>query len=210
MKFRLYLLISAFIAAVACSCSDKKENPPPPTPLVKKETAKPNSNEAPVKGPIVNIIDTIELKRLVLCVKDSSATSFGLSEKLSNIINKKIPDAITVTKLKMMGPPMAWYKSQKPPFFFEVGIPVDKAPAKMPKGFYIKKTGGDSALVAHFYGPNMLSSVGYDAVIEMLKEQKKKKSAAAYEVYVDNPFEVKTGKIDAYKQQTDIVFPYRK
>ena len=206
-SLRVFYLIS--ISICFFSCEDKKQIISTPPPLVKKETTNTNINEVPVKGPIVNIIDTVEIKRIVLCVKDSSATSVGLSEKLSNILKVKIPGAITAAKIKAVGQPIAWYKSQKPPFFFEVGIPVDKAPAKMIKGFFIKKTGGDSALVAHFYGPNMLSSIGYDALNEMLKEQKRKRSSSAYEIYIDNPFEVKKGKIDAYKQQTDIVFPYR-
>ena len=209
MKFYLHLLASVVIAASLFSCKDKKEKLPPLPPLVKKESAKGDSKDAPAKGPIVNIIDTLEVKRMVLCVKDSSATSTGLSEKLSNILNKKIPEVLAASKIKMVGPPIAWYKSQKPPFFFEIGIPVDKVPVKMPKGFFIKKTGGDSALVAHFFGPNMLSNIGYDAVTDMLKEQNKKKSKAAYEIYVDNPFEIKKVKIDPYKQQTDIVMPYR-
>ena len=194
---------------VFISCKDNKETPPPPPPLVKKEIVTNSKTEIVQKGPIINIIDTVEVKRIVFCVKDSSATSAGMSIKLSKIYNKKLPTAITAANLKIVGQPMAWYKSQKAPFFFEVGIPVDKAPAKMPKGFFIKKTGGDSALVAHFYGPNVLSNVGYDAVAEMLKERNRKKAAPAYEIYIDNPFEVKKGKIDAYKQQTDIVGPYK-
>lgn len=209
MKLYSYVVIYALAIIVVLSCKNKTEKLPPPTPLVKKESTNADSNAAPVKGPIVNIVDTVEIRRIVLCVKDSSATSVGLSEKLSNILNTKIPNAIAASKIKRNGQPIAWYKSQKSPFFFEIGIPVDKAPSKMPKGFFIKKTGGDSALVAHFYGPNMLSSVGYEALSEMLKERKRKKVAPAYEIYVDNPFEAKKEKVDAYKQQTDIIFPYR-
>ena len=209
MKYYSSVILTILFFVVFVSCKDTKEKPPPPPPLVKKESAPNNKSEIPQKGPIVNIVDTVELKRIVLCVKDSAATSAGMSAKLSNIFNKKIPDAITAAKLKITGQPMAWYKSQKAPFFFEVGIPVAKAPVKMPKGFFIKKTGGDSALVAHFFGPNVLSTVGYEAVADMVKERNKKKAAAAYEIYIDNPFEVKKGKIDAYKQQTDIVLPYQ-
>ncbi len=198
-----------FISVVIASCKDSKEKAPAPPPLVKKETGSNNKVETPQKGPIINIIDTVEAKLIVFCMKDSSSTSVGLSAKLSNLYNKKIPEAITAAKLKQIGHPIAWYKSQKAPFFFEVGIPVAKEPAKMPKGFFIKKTGGDSALIAHFFGPNVMSSVGYDAITEMLKEKNRKKSALAYEIYIDNPFELKKGKIDAYKQQTDIVFPYK-
>ena len=209
MKFYSSVILIIFFSVVFLSCKDSKEKPPPPPPLVKKETVTNNKTEIPQKGPIINIVDTVEIKRIVLCVKDSSATSAYMSTKLSNIYNKKIPDAIAAAKLKRAGQPMAWYKSQKAPFFFEVGIPVDKVPVKMAKGFFIKKTGGDSALVAHFFGPNVMTNIGYDAVTEMLKERNRKKAAPAYEIYIDNPFEVKKGKTDPYKQQTDIVMPYK-
>lgn len=209
MKFYSSVILIIFFSVALLSCKDSKEKPPPLPPLVKKETATNSKTEILQKGPIINIVDTIEIKRIVLCVKDSSATSAGMSTKLNNIYNKKIPDAIAAAKLKKIGQPMAWYKTQKAPFFFEVGIPVDKAPSKMPKGFFIKKTGGDSVLVAHFFGPNIMTNVGYDAVTEMLKERNRKKAAPAYEIYIDNPFEVKKGKTDPYKQQTDIVMPYK-
>ena len=194
---------------ILVACKDKKETTPALPPLIKKETVTTGKTEISQKGPIINIIDTVEVKRIVLCLKDSSSTSAGMSTKLSNIFNKKIPNTITAAKLKIVGQPIAWYKSQKAPFFFEVGIPVDKVPGKMPKGFFIKKTGGDSALVAHFFGPNAMSNVGYEALIDLLKERNKKIAASAYEIYIDNPFVVKKGKIDPYKQQTDIVLPYR-
>ena len=209
MKFYSSVILIIFFSVVFLSCKDSKEKPPPPPPLVKKETVTNNKTEIPQKGPIINIVDTVEIKRIVLCFKDSSATSAGMSTKLNNIYNKKIPVAIAAAKLKRAGQPMAWYKSQKAPFFFEVGIPVDKVPVKMTKGFFIKKTGGDSALVAHFFGPNVMSNVGYDAIVEMLKERNRKKAAPAYEIYIDNPFEIKKGKTDPYKQQTDIVMPYK-
>ncbi len=209
MKYYFFSLIIIFVAVLLLQCKDRKENPPAPPPLVKKETDTNSKSEPLQKGPIVNIVDTVEIKRIVLCLKDSSASSAGMSEKLSEMYNNKIPAAITSSKLKIIGQPIAWYKTQKAPFFFEVGIPIEKAPAKMPKGFFIKKTGGDSALVAHFFGPNVLSAIGYDALTEMLKERKRKKAAAAYEIYIDNPFEIKKAKVDAYKQQTDIVLPYR-
>ena len=203
-------LLSLLLAVV--SCSDKKEKAPPPPPLVKKE--KGDTSKPEKKGPIINVIDTMEQKRIVLCVKDSAATSAGMSVKLNAIYNKKLPDAIKAGKLKATGQPIAWYKTQKAPFFFEAGIPVDKAPAKPIKGTYTKNTGRDSALVAHFFGPYDMTQVGYDALNEMLKDRHKSKAAPSYEIYVKNPFEQpapvkgKTIKNDPYKNETDIVMPY--
>lgn len=208
MKHKL-LYIICFTGAIAQGCKGKDKTPPPP-PLVKKEKTTPKPGDKPVKGPIVNIQDSLEQKRTVLCIKDSASTSLGMSIKLNNIYNKKLRDFIKASKLKVSGPPMAWYKTQKAPFFFEAGIPVDKAPAKLAKGIYIKKTGGDSAVIAHFFGPNELSNAGYDALTEILKDRKKTKSAPAYEIYINNPFDsLANRKADPYKLQTDIVMPYK-
>ncbi len=185
------------------------EKKPLPPPLLKKEAGIDKKTAVLQKGPIINMVDTVEIKYTVLSVKDSAATSAGLGAKLSNIFNKKIPEAIKNAKIKRVGQPIVWYKSQKAPFFFEAGIPVDKAPAKLGKGFFIKKTKGDSAFVAHFFGPNELSNIGYDAVAEILKDRNKRKAAPAYEIYINNPFEITTIKVDPYKQQTDIVLPYK-
>ena len=197
--------IMIILFAVA-GCKTKTEKPLPPPPLVRKEKGDSSGKQ---KGPIINVTDTIEQRRIVLCIKDSASTSSGMSVKLSNIYNIKLPAAIKAGKLKMTGQPMAWYKTQKAPFFFEAGIQVEKAPAKLIKGSFIKTTGGDSALVAHFFGPNDLSIAGYDALNEILKDRHKKKAAPSYEIYVKNPFELSKEKRDPYKTQTDIVMPYQ-
>lgn len=208
MKHIAYIS-AAFIFFAATGCKHRTEKAAPP-PLVKREKGDTTQQK---RGPIINIIDTMEQKRIVLCIKDSAATSAGLSIKLYNIYNKKLPDAIKAGKLKVDGQPIAWYHTQKAPFFFEAGIPVDKAPLKLSKGMFIKRTGGDSALVAHFFGPYDQTSVGYDALNEMLRDRHKTKAAPAYEIYVKNPFEQvqakgKPVKNDPYKNETDIVIPY--
>ena len=205
MRIIIPLLFISVICCCYAGCTSDKEKPAPPPPVIRKE----KTDTAKQKGPIINVIDTVEQRRIVLCIKDSASTAAGLSIKLGNIFNVKLPAAVKAGKLKMTGQPMAWYRTQKAPFFFEAGIPIEKAPAKPIKGFYIKNTGGDSALVAHFFGPNDLSTVGYDALNELLKERKKKKAKPAYEIYVRNPFEQTTEKRDPYKMQTDIVVPYQ-
>ena len=198
--------IAAALLFAAVSCKDKTSKPIVP-PLVKKE--KGDTSHAKQKGPVINVADTLEQKRTVLCVKDSASTSRGMSEKLNVIYNKKLPDAIKAAKVNAAGPPMAWYQTQKAPFFFEAGIPVDKAPAKPAKGMFIKKTGGDSVLIAHFFGPNDLSNVGYDALAEILKDKKRSKASSSYEIYISNPFLQTKEKRDPYRMQTDIVVPYK-
>ncbi len=199
----VFLLISS-----AIGCKEEKAEGPIAAPLIKKERSAVDSGKA-MKGPIINIIDTIELKRIVLTVKDTAATSAGMSAKLNEIFNRKLPAAARVSNLKIIGQPMAWYNTQKAYYSFEAGLPVDKAPAKAIKGISIRRTTGDSAFVAHFFGPYELTAAGYEALNEMVKERGKKKASAAYEVYVKNPFEVTTVKTDPYRWQTDIVMPYK-
>lgn len=205
-NFILFIGLIA-IGMISCKVKNEKERTTPIT--TKTNTDKPPT-VLPTKAPIINIIDTVELKRLVLCIKDSAATNEILNDKLAAIFTKKLPDAILLGKLKIMGEPIVWYKLKKAPYFFQAGIPVDKAPVKMGKGMFITKTGGDSAFVAHFFGPNELMGVGYDALNEMMKEKNKKRTAASYEVYTDNKFLELNKKKDPYKLQTDIVMPYKR
>lgn len=206
MKY--FILFIGLIAMGMSSCKDKNEKVRV-TPITTK-TNTPIPKLLPNKAPIINIIDTVEIKRMVLCIKDSAATNEILNGKLAAIFNKKLPDAIMLGKLKIMGEPIVWYKSKKAPYFFQAGIPVDKAPLQLSKEMFITKTGGDSAFVAHFFGPNELTGVGYDALNEMMKEKNKKKTTASYEVYTDNKFLELNKKKDPYKLQTDIVMPYKR
>ena len=144
---------------------------------------------------------------MVLCIKDSAINSARLSQKLAQIYAVKLTDVIRKNKLKVLGPPHAWYKSQKAPFFFEAGLPVDKKPAKLGKNMLIKKLGGDSAVVAHFYGPYEQTGMAYEALHEWLKDRKKKLRSAPYEVYVGDPIDKNGQPVDPYKVLTDIVFP---
>jgi len=200
------LLIFLIFVLLSVSCKDSKEKLPKAAPFVKQKETKKSVAQ---KGPIINIIDTVEIKRTILCLKDSAANMEILKDKLSSIFKKILPDAILVSKLKIIGDPMVWYQSNKAPFFFKAGIPVDKVPAKLSKGIFITKTGGDSALVAHFFGPLELLGVGHDALTDMLRENNKKRTSPAYEVYRDSIYLKNNEETNYYKLQTDIVMPYK-
>jgi effector-binding domain-containing protein len=206
MKTINVLIAPLTLLILTTSCNSNKEKTAPNVATVdnKKIEVLPTN---PQKGAIINMQDTVEIKRMVLCLKDSSKTREGMYAKLADIYNKKIPEAIKTNKLVITGAPMAWHTMQKAAYFFEAGIPVDKAPTKPGKGMYMKNTGGDSVYVAHFFGPNDLTSGAYDAIKEKAKENHKVTSSA-YEVYIDNPFVVSTEPLDLYKLQTDIVFPF--
>lgn len=206
--------VSAFILLICLSnaCKDEKKpeiKPDAPKIIVRKDTAKLKKEEQPGRSPIINVADTFAVKYLVLYVKDSAASSERISQKLATAYNVKLADCIKKNNLRSVGPPIAWYKSNKTPFFFEAGIPVDKKPAKLPKGIFVKNIGGEPALVAHFYGPYSSTFVGYEVLTEWLKDRKKKRSALPYEIYVTDPVDENGKMLDPYKVQTDIVFPYK-
>lgn len=161
------------------------------------------------RGPVINIGDTVSLKRMVITIKDSAATQQRISMKLAEIYGTKLGAFIKKNNLKISGSPMAWYKGTTAPYFFEAGLPIDKKPAKLAAGIYLKQIGVDSIVVAHFYGPYNLLPQAYDALKDWLKNHKKTMKGAPYEIYVDNPMDA-TGKLkDPYKVQTDIVFAWK-
>ncbi len=193
----------------ACGGNDKKNNQQQPESIIlKKDTPTTKNTRTPSSAPIINITDTIAVKYNVIFIKDSAANSVRLSQKLAGIYGMKLGEVIRKNKLKATGPPMAWYKSQKSPFFFEAGVPVDKKPAKLPKGISFKRVGGDSAVVAHYYGPYEETSQAYEALREWLKDRKKKSVSPPYEIYVGDPIDQNGKAVDPYKVQTDIIFPH--
>ena len=206
MKTINALMVPLALLSFTTNCNSSKEKSAPTIATVdnKKIEVLPSN---PQKGAVINMQDTVEIKRMVLCLKDSSKTREGMYAKLADIYNKKLPDVIKANKLITTGAPMAWHTMQKTAYFFEAGIPVNKTPAKLGKGMYMKTTGGDSVYLAHFFGPNDLTSGAYDALKEKAKENHKVISPA-YEVYIDNPFVVSAEPLDLYKLQTDIVCPF--
>ena len=161
------------------------------------------------RPPIINITDTLSVKRLVLCMKDSAATYDRISLKLGEIYGIKLAAVIKKNSLKITGQPMAWYKARKAPYFFEAGIPVDKRPRKLPANAFIKEIGVDSVIVAHFYGGYDLLPQAYEALTDIIKDRKRTLRSKPYEIYVGDPMD-KEGKLnDPYKVQTDVVFPWK-
>lgn len=212
-KIFIKQLIFAFTLPVLFfSCKSKTTNNPINADSLKIVRAKavpviPVKPNGP-KAPIINIIDTIALKKTVLYLKDSAATFERISQKLAEIYGTKIPAFVKKNKLKINGAPIAWYTSQKAPYYFEAGVAIYKKPAKLPKGFFVKEMGGDSAVIAHFFGPYNSTSVGYEALDDFIKSKKKKKSGLPYEIYVGDPFDKNGKPLDPYRVQTDIVQQY--
>ena len=206
------LLLTCVIVILFASCSNNTEEKKT-GPETKKETAAKKAEPAAAvetkRPPVINITDTLSVKQLIICMKDSAATVDRLQFKLAEIWNLKLDVVIKKNKLKSTGRPTAWYKSDKLPYFFEAGIPVDKRPAKMPSNVFIREIGVDSITVAHFYGAYEMLPQAYEALRDWIKSHKKKMNGKPYEVYIDDPMD-KEGKMkDPYKVQTDVIFPWK-
>lgn len=205
------LLILTFIFLLQTSCKSDKDDKNTAEEnqlvLIKKDTSLPE-NSATKRPPIINLIDTVAEKYLVLYVKDSANTSQRMSEKLQELFTGKLLAFISNEKLEISGPPIVWYKTVKSPFYFEAGFPVNNKPATKSKIYLVKSIGGDSAVVAHYYGPYSKTNMAYDALRDWAAENHQKKNGVPYEIYVSDPWNI-SGKPDPYKMQTDIVFPHK-
>lgn len=208
---RIILSVPASLLLLV-SCSNHTDDKKAETTTDKDSvTAKPviATAAATQRPPIINITDTLSEKRLVIYMKDSAATVERIGLKLPEILGFKLDAVIKKNKIHATGRPMAWYNSNKAPYFFEAGIPVDKKPAKQPSNVYIREIGVDSVTIAHFYGNYNQLSLAYEAVADWLKSHKKSLRGKPYEIYIDDPSD-KDGKMkDPYKVQTDVVFPWK-
>lgn len=212
---RILVLMQALVIVLLYACNNQTQKEKEPaiikstdSPVVKK--AKSSEAALPTnRPPIINITDTLSVKQLVLCIKDSAANYDRISLKLGQLYGVKLAAVIKKNSLKVTGQPMAWYKTRKAPYFFEAGIPVDKRPRKLPANAFIKEIGVDSVIVAHFYGGYDLLPQAYEALTDIIKDRKRTLKSKPYEIYVDDPMD-KEGKLkDPYKVQTDVVFPWK-
>ena len=218
MKKRFLPVVSIVITCLcplflftACNNNSSEKNATPAIASAKKDTPVEEKKAAPVKKrpPIINITDTVSTKMTVLCLKDSAANFERISLKLGNIYGVKLAAILKKTGMKTAGQPMAWYNTQKAPYYFEAGIPVEKKAGKLPSNAFIKEIGTDSVTVAHFYGPYDLLPEAYDALKEMMKDRKKKAKQKMYEIYVSDPMDKDGKPKDPYKVQTDVVFTWK-
>lgn len=201
------LFITA-VMLVSCADKKKKEEPMPEKGRVKTEVKKEKAG-AVQRPPIINIVDTVSPKMTVAYCSDSAATFDRISMKLEKIYGSKLPEYIKKNNLKTTGPNMAWYKKQNAPFFFDAGVPVNKAGAKPVKGVQIRQVNAGKALIVHFFGPFELLPQGYEAMKEWMKENKKSLAGPSYEIYVTETIDKNGKPVDPYKIQTDIVFPIK-
>jgi len=208
----------AGIFMISCNSNAGKEAEKVKTDSIKpaiKKVEKPEPVAKYERPPIINIVDTLAPKRLIIFCKDSAATYERISLKLGKIYGGKLADYIKKNNLKQAGAPMAWYKKQsagsggKAPYFFEAGVPVNKKGTKSVPGVSVRELNAGKVIVAHFYGPYNLLPQGYDAVKERMKDTKKVSAGAPYEIYVTDPVDKNGKPVDPYKIRTDIIFPIK-
>lgn len=211
MKPILFTTIACLALLISCNSDNKKKTEEKKDSTGTKKQVKPQAKveTSTKKPPIINIVDTVAPKRIIVYIKDSAATYERISMKLGQIYGVKLAEFFKKNALKITGAPMAWYSTHKAPYFFEAGVPVNKRPAKLLPGIRIKELPADSVVMAHFYGPYDLTNVGYEALNEWLKDHKRRSTAASYEIYITDPIDKKGKPVDPYKVQTDIVFPRR-
>ncbi len=211
-SFYTALFVAAVVAG-GCNGNDSKVGDNPSKDSTKTSAAKEEKKKEPEtkyqRPPIVNIVDTLTPKKTVIYCKDSAATFDRISMKLGKIYGGKLPEYLKKNNLKITGAPMAWYKKQKAPYFFEAGMPVNKTGKKAVAGVQVRELAAGKAVIAHFYGPFELLPQGYDAIREFIKDNKKIAAGAPYEIYVTDPIDKNGKPVDPYKIQTDIIFPIR-
>lgn len=207
------VLYAAVIVTASCNGTADKKTDTPEKDSTKSTAKKEEKEAAPEvkyqRPPIVNIVDTLAPKRTIIYCKDSAATFERIGLKLGDIYGGKLAAYIEKNKLKMAGAPMAWYKKQKAPYFFEAGIPVNKKGNKEVAGVQVRELAAGKAVIAHFYGPFELLPQGYDAIKEYIKDNKKVAAGAPYEIYLSDPIDKDGKPVDPYKIQTDIIFPIK-
>jgi effector-binding domain-containing protein len=214
MKYKYLLFValftSHFVLLQSCGDSDKKNIPQPTDKDSTPATAvTPPKQPKQERAPIINITDTLSIKRTVICIKDSATTFDRVSLKLGEIYMVKIGAVLKKNGVKTVGQPIAWYKTDKAPYFFEAGVPIDKKPTKITPNMYIKELKVDSVTVAHFYGPYSLLPQAYEALRDWMKDHHKKLAAPPYEIYVSDPVDKEGHLVDPYRVQTDVVFPWK-
>jgi len=158
-----------------------------------------------IQEPTYTIEEITVSKKIIVYVSDSAANEAEIGKKFMQIIPGELGGFLKKSGLKMAGPPMAWYNGPGAPFIFDIGVAVDKQPAATEGRIKVRELVAGKAVVAHFFGPYDLTGKAYTAVGEWIKQHNKTAIGPPYELYIGDPGIEK----DAYKVQTDIVFPVK-
>jgi len=156
-----------------------------------------------IQEPIVTIEETKVSGMIVVYVTDSAASSAAVTQKFMQILPVELGGFLKRSGLKMAGPPLGWYYGSQFPMTFDIGVPVNQAPATTEGRIKWRQVPAGSAVVAHYYGPYDQIGKGYALAMAWIKDHHKISAAPPYELYIGDPGVEK----DPYKVLTNIVFP---
>lgn len=212
-RILLFVPLAALVLLFSCKNKGKKEPAAPPKDTLIVPVKKTEKIDVPEgkfqRPPIINIVDTLGPKRIIIYARDSARTYERIGMKLAKLYGTKLAETIKKNNLKLAGAPLAWYKTTKAPFFFEAGLQVNKRPGKLAAGVQVRELPVGKVVLAHFYGPYDQLKQGYDAIKEYMKDNKKVSAGAPFEIYVTDPIDKNGKPADPHKVQTDIVFPVK-
>ena len=98
---KLFFASLLLITVNACNNSnDKKTTTDIKKDTIEKKAAIPEKRITPPKAPVINITDTVSIKQLVLCMKDSAANSERIGIKLAAIYGVKLGAVIKKKQVK--------------------------------------------------------------------------------------------------------------
>ena len=162
------------------------------------------------RGPIINITDSTFGSYTLLTIKDTALNDELLIPKLDRLLGTMLYPTLAKLNVQQQGWPFAWFEKMHPPYSFEIGIPILSAPAKMPKGFNLKKVNYNNIVIAHFYGPKSLLNVGYGAVNSYIDDNKLDPDGDPFMIFYPAPVPAdKKQVLTEYDQRTDLIFPVK-
>jgi effector-binding domain-containing protein len=95
---------------------------------------------------------------------------------------------------------IACYKTSKQPWVIDIATEVNEIPEKTSGRIHTKIIQGGEVVIAHIWGPYNEVGKAYTAIEEWLKANNRKAKDFPFEVYVNDPYAVKS----PYDIQTDV------
>lgn len=202
------IFFSLLILCISTSCKTKKEKLKEQSNKLNAEIVRKDSSIKDVvfqKAPIINLEQGNLTRQYIIYKKDSANSSADISSKMRKYAEVDLPEIIKKLKVEKIGAPTAWFITESAPFYFEIGLEVNKKPANVPKPYKLRILEPAKAIIAHYYGPYSNTIMAYEVLNDWLKSNKKQKIEGPYEVFIDSPFDENGKAKDPYKVQTDII-----
>jgi effector-binding domain-containing protein len=126
----------------------------------------------------------------VLFIKDTAPTT----EAIQEIIGKGYAELMQYITDNQLKPEkfMAWYYAMQPPWPMDIAVETDKIPAELKGRIQSRIQPGGEVVIAHVWGPYDQVGTAYTAIAEWMKKNYRKAKASPFEVYLNDPFAVKS------------------